>query len=240
MSSQKSACFICIFCFSLCLWSWSKRFPETQKYPLFIVPSFTPLPPAQVCPPWKSQWQPLFCATFVSAHSEAHSEDTHKMARNVRPPLHRITQIDSSSTERVFQNQKSPAPHSWCSWCVVYCKTLRLPLRSVNRVEGMFATLTQHPAAPLSLPPNSDVICQSMISRFFFLFFFRLGESKGVSHVTVSHVTHFLACVMMLYHVYFCRVCVLWVHNESSLGLSLCAIRKVGCVFHHSPALSYS
>ena len=81
-----------------------------------------------------------------------------------------------------------------------------------------------------SPPPNSDVICQSMISRFFFLFFFRLGESKGVSHVTVSHVTHFLACVMMLYHVYFCRVCVLWVHNESSLSLGLCAIRKVGCV----------
>lgn len=75
------------------------------------------------------------------------------MARDVRPPLHRITQIDSSSTERVFQNQKSPAPRSWCCWCVVYCKTLRLPLRSVNGVEGMFATLTQHPAAPLSPPP---------------------------------------------------------------------------------------
>lgn len=48
--------------------------------------------------------------------------------------------------------------------------------------------------------------------------------------MTVSHVTHFLACVMMLDHVYFCRVCVLWVHNESSLSLGLCAIRKVGCV----------
>lgn len=161
------------------------------------------------------------------------------MARDVRPPLHRITQIDSSSTERVFQNQKSPAPRSWCCWCVVYCKTLRLPLRSVNGVEGMFATLTQHPAAPLS-PPILTSFANLWFPAFSFFFSFVSEKARGVSHVTVSHVTQFLACVMMLCHVYFCRVCVLWVHNESSLGLGLCAIRKVGCVFHHSPSLSYS